>query len=127
LPDDLLEYVAFEIKRLMTLHKYYLRLLPKCRFIKAESKRYVELYAAAKPQRNDPFRNNGRLPAEIIERSQVVKKKYDTQGTKECEGCHRSLHQDSFRTMFKLWEKPRVEKLCSICSTVKRQTTPKKW
>ena len=85
-------------------------------YIKEESKRFVEMFGNARRERGDLFTDHGRLPHEILERSPAAKRMYDVFGTRQCSGCRRLLHQDSFGIPFRVW---RPEVYCYTCNLIR--------
>ena len=96
---DLVDYAFFDIIQLRTLYKYYERDLDKYSNLHEESQRYAEIYKARRPG-NSIYIEHGLLPQEIFTRSELVKAQNDHLGTRDCVGCTRTLHQDSFPMKF---------------------------
>lgn len=116
LDNDVLNYAAFDILQLKFLYQLYQPNLYKYSHIKAESKRYVELYKHELP-RSSWWVDHGILPQEILERSSRIQQRYDKLGAKVCGRCRRELHQDSFACPFDKWQRGQ---LCHTCVEAKQ-------
>ena len=113
----LLDYASFDILQLRALHKMYLPSLNTGAFpyIKEESKRYIQIFGDERRVNGSKYVDHGVLPQEILERSESSKRRLDHLGTRDCNGCRRQLHQDSFARPFtnSSWSA-----LCYTCAKV---------
>jgi hypothetical protein len=119
-----LDYAYFDVVQLRVLYNYYSPSLSKYRYIMQESKRYVEIHKEQLRSRGSTYWDHGVLPQEILERSPATQIKYDGLGTKQCGGCDRELHQDSFECRFNGW---RRGQLCYTCAEAKRYKDIRKY
>jgi len=116
LGNDALDYAAFDILQLKILYQLYQPNLFKYSHIKAESKRYTELYKHEIPVPSW-WVDHGILPQEILERSSWIQQRYNKLGTKACGACRREMHQDSFACPFDKWQ---CGQLCHTCVEAKQ-------
>lgn len=115
--SDCLDYAAYDVLQLRSLHTYYQSEILKRPHITTESKRYAEMFPDHRRPKNSFYIDHGVLPQEILERSEIQKAANDGLGTRTCAGCRRDLHQDSFQYSFEMvWK----EYLCHTCFEVKR-------
>ena len=124
LPAFSLTYASFKITQLEALYKHYLDKISEHPHITVESQRYLELYKDERPPPNIWFIDHNVLPQEILERDEEIHQRYDELGTRECAGCRRDLHQDSFRESFKRrWTLRLGEhgRLCYTCQEARRR------
>ena len=118
-----LAYSSFKIVQLRTLYQTYLEVISKYPHISVESQRYTELYKERRPPANAWFLDHNILPQEILERTPEIRQQFDALGTRDCAGCRRSLHQDSFRDSFAMtWTLRLGEhgRLCYTCQGARR-------
>jgi hypothetical protein len=112
-----LDYACFDIMQIRAMYKKFQPSLRNgMRNIKAESKRYVEVYGDERKIHGAQFFDHGILPQEILERSEMKKSSYDRLGTRMCAGCRRQLHQDSFSRPFARWSPGTY---CHTCTRVR--------
>ena len=118
-----LEYSSFKIVQLRTLYSIYMAAISKYPHIAVESQRYAEMYNDERPPPNAWFIDHDILQQEILERSPEIHELYDPLGTRDCAGCRRSLHQDSFKDSFaRRWTLRLGEhgRLCYTCQEARR-------
>lgn len=124
LSRDLQDYASFDIMQLKVLYKAYRGEIAKRPHIAQESKRYVEMFKEDRPVKGGTYTEHGLLPQEILERSEGVKVRNDKLGTRNCDGCGRDLHQDSFLQSFAVRSSTR---LCHTCRERKRFISYRRW
>lgn len=118
-----LDYSSFKIVQLRTLYTTYLDVISKYPHIAVESQRYAEMYNDERPPPNVWFIDHDILQQEILERSPDICERYDPLGTRDCAGCRRSLHQDSFKDSFaRRWTLRLGEhgRMCYTCQEARR-------
>jgi len=87
--------------------------------IRDESRRYAELHHHSRSDRDSKWHNHGFLPQEILERTTTATDRFST---RRCPGCSRVLHQSSFYSNFRIWDKkPFANQLCFTCFSVQLQ------
>ena len=123
---SVLDFSSFKIVQLEALYKHYLEALSKYPHIKAESKRYLDMYNDERPPPRAWFIDHDILPQEILERSTELIRQNDLLGMRTCAGCRRELHQDSFSDSFRRrWTLRLGEhgRLCYTCQEARRRAT----
>jgi hypothetical protein len=120
LSHELRDYASFDIMQLKVLHKSMETKIARLPHIAAESQRYAELRKDSRRIRGSLFFNHGILPQEILERSAANKATDKRLGTRDCPGCLRELHQESFRVPF---SSSRKLHYCHTCRERQRWST----
>jgi hypothetical protein len=117
LDQDELDYAALDILQLRALYKLYKSRMLELSHILDESERYSQIWKDERPPGRAWYIDHGILPQEILERPALAQMKHDKLGTKECGGCGRLLHQDSFKCAFERWQEGQH---CHTCIRAKR-------
>jgi len=120
LSHELRHYASFDIMQLKVLHESMAAKISRLPHIAAESQRYAELRKDTRRIRGSLFFNHGILPQEILERSDADKATDRRLGTRDCYGCLRELHQESFQVPF---SRTRKSQLCHTCRERQRWST----